>query len=79
MNLSYSELEKETIKLPVNRTLYLNQLLKSINNTQIIKNSEYKKVVNSLDVENNEQDIEIPQSLENILRYYQKTGYKWFK
>ena len=79
MNLSYSELEKETIKLPVNRTLYLNQLLKSINNTQIIKNSEYKKVVNSLDVENNEQDIEIPQSLENILRYYQKIGYKWLK
>lgn len=79
MDISYKELEKGIVKLPVNRTLYLNQLLKTITDTQIIKNSEYKKVVNSLDVENNEQDIEIPKSLDNILRYYQKIGYKWLK
>lgn len=79
MDISYKDLEKENIKLPVNRSLYLNQLLKTVKNTQIDKNSEYKKLINGLDKQNGEDDIEIPLSLDNILRYYQKTGYKWLK
>lgn len=79
MDISYKDLEKGNVKLPVNRSLYLNQLLKTVKNTQIDKNSEYKKLINGLDKQNGEDDIEIPSSLENILRYYQKTGYKWLK
>ncbi len=79
MDISYKDLENENIKLPVNRGLYLNQLLKTVTNTQINKNLEYKKLINGLDKQNGEDDIEIPSSLENILRYYQKTGYKWLK
>ena len=79
MDISYKDLEKGNIKLPVNRSLYLNQLLKTVKNTQIDKNSEYKKLINGLDKQNGEDDIEIPLSLDNILRYYQKTGYKWLK
>ena len=66
------ELEKGNIRLPVNRSLYLNQLLKTIPDTQIVKNSDYKKIINGLDKENGEDDIKIPESLEKILRYYQK-------
>ena len=79
MDISYKDLEKGNIKLPVNRSLYLNQLLKTVKNTQIDKNSEYKKLINGLDKQNGEDDIEIPSILEDILRYYQKTGYKWLK
>ena len=79
MDINYKDLEKGTIHLPVNRSLYLNQLLKTVVNTQISRNSEYKKIVNGLDKENSEEDIAIPQSLEKTLRYYQKTGYKWLK
>lgn len=79
MDISYKDLEKGSIRLPVNRSLYLNQLLKTVSNTQITKNSEYKKIVNGLDKENGEDDITVPASLENTLRYYQKTGYKWLK
>ena len=79
LNISYSDLEKGNIKLPVNRSLYLNQLLKSVSNVQITKNTEYRKIVNGLDKEIGEDDIKIPVSVENILRYYQKTGYKWLK
>ena len=75
----FKDLEKGNVKLPVNRSLYLNQLLKTVSNTQISKNQEYKKIVNGLDKENGEDDIRIPESVENILRYYQKTGYKWLK
>ena len=79
MGIDYKDLEKSNIKLPVNRSLYLNQLLKTIPDTQIVKNSDYKKIINGLDKENGEDDIKIPESLEKILRYYQKTGYKWLK
>ena len=79
LDISYKDLEKGTVKLPVNRSLYLNQLLKTVSNTQITKNSEYKKIVNGLDKENGEDDIKIPASVENVLRYYQKNGYKWLK
>ena len=79
LDINYKDLEKGNIRLPVNRSLYLNQLLKTLPDTQISKNSDYKKIINGLDKENGEDDIKIPESLEKILRYYQKTGYKWLK
>ena len=79
MDIDYKELENGEIRLPVNRSLYLNQLLKGIKGTEIIKNAEYKKIVNRLDKEQLEEDIKIPENLNSILRYYQKTGYKWLK
>ena len=36
-------------------------------------------MINGLDKENGEEDIQIPSILDNTLRYYQKTGYKWLK
>ena len=79
MDINYKELIKGNIKVPVNRSLYLNQLLKNVPNTQINKNSEYRKVVSNLDVENCGEEIIIPRNLDKILRYYQKIGYQWLK
>lgn len=79
MDISYKELEKGEIDLPVYRSLYLNQLLKGIKGTQIIKNEEYKEIVNNLNKEQLEENMEVPEPLNNILRYYQKTGYRWLK
>ena len=45
MNVGYKEIEKGEIRLPVNRTLYLNQLLNTLKGTQISKNDEYKNMV----------------------------------
>ncbi|MBQ2938294.1 MAG: SNF2 helicase associated domain-containing protein [Clostridia bacterium] len=75
---SYKELENGSIRLPVNRTLYLNQLLKEVEGTQIIKNREYKNIINNLDKDLLDEE-QIPQELESILRPYQKTGFKWLK
>ena len=79
MDISYEDLKEKEIRLPVNRSLYLNKLLKTISNTQVNKNEEYKKIVKGTTKENIEDEINVPQSLENTLRYYQKTGYKWLK
>ena len=76
---SYEELESGSIRLPVNRTLYLNQLLKEIKGTEIVKNKEYKNIIDGLDKELIDEEEQIPEKLETILRPYQKTGFKWLK
>lgn len=79
MDIDYKQIKDGEIRLPVNRSLYLDQLLKGIKGTEITKNAEYKKIVNGLNKDQLEEEIKVPQNLESILRYYQKTGYKWLK
>lgn len=78
MDIDYKELETGKIHMPVNRSLYLDQLLKGIKGTEITKNEAYKKIVNGLDKDQLEE-IQVPKTLEKTLRYYQKTGFKWLK
>ena len=78
-DVSYKELESGSIRLPVNRTLYLNQLLKEIKGTEIVKNKEYKSIIDGLDKEALEYDDRIPKELEDVLRPYQKIGFRWLK
>lgn len=79
MDISYKELQNGQINIPVYRSLYLNQLLKGIKGTEVIKNEEYRDIVYSLDKDQLEENMEVPEQLNKILRYYQKTGYKWLK
>lgn len=79
MGIDYKEIEEGEVNLPIYRSFYLDKLLKGINSNQVNKNSEYKKVVKQLNKENIEEEIQIPEKLENTLRYYQKTGFKWLK
>lgn len=79
MGIDYEELSEGEMKLPVNRALYLNQLLTGLKGTEIIKNSEYKSIINELNKDQLEENMEIPKNLSGTLRYYQKTGYKWLK
>ena len=78
-DLEYKELEKGEIKLPVSRSLYLNQLLKELKGTEITKNKEYKETIINLSKEQLEDNIKIPEKLKANLRYYQKIGFKWLK
>lgn len=79
MGIDYKELESNAIKLPVHRSLYLNQLLKGMKGVQVVKNQEYREIVNGLNKEQLETEIKVPENLESILRYYQKTGFQWLK
>ena len=78
MEIEADELKTGEVKVPVYRALYLNELLKQIKETPITKNYEYKELVRNIDKENIEE-IKIPSMLENTLRFYQKTGFKWLK
>lgn len=78
MDIDYKELEEGEVRLPTHRSLYLEQLLKNVKGTEIIKNDGYKKIVNGLDKDRIE-DITVPENLKNVLRFYQKTGFQWLK
>ena len=40
VDINYKNLEKGVIKLPVNRSLYLNELLKNVKGTEIVSNKD---------------------------------------
>ena len=76
IDVPYKEIE-DYIRLPINRSLYLDKLLNSSNQVAVTTNDQYNNIVykmNHLD-----QPIQIPKELENILRDYQKTGFEWLK
>ena len=79
MDINYKDLKDNVIKLPVNRTLYLNELLKKFNNTKTTKNSEYKQIVENLEKDNIDEEIPLPKEVKADLRDYQKIGYSWLK
>ena len=79
MDIKYQEIKNNIIKLPVNRSLYLNELLKKFKTTKSTKNYEYKKLVENLEKENLDEQINIPESFNAILRDYQKLGFRWLK
>ena len=76
MDLEYKDLEKEEIKLPVNRSLYLNELLK---NRKVSKNTEFKQIVDNMETNDIDESMVVPKEMENVLRDYQKIGVKWMK
>lgn len=79
MDINYKDIKNNTIKLPVNRSLYLNELLKKFKTTKTTKNSEYKQIIENLEKDNIDDQIEIPDNLEATLRDYQKLGFKWLE
>ena len=79
MEIDYKDIKNNTIKLPVNRSLYLNELLKKFKTTKTTKNSEYKQIIENLEKENIDEQIEIPDTMKATLRDYQKIGFKWLE
>ena len=79
LDISYEDLEKGEISIPIHRSLYLNRILNQVDNIEIQANNEYKTMTREIESKGKEENIEIPKSLENVLRGYQKTGFKWLK
>ena len=78
-DVDYNELTTGIIRLPVHRTMYLNQLLEGLKDTKIYKNEQYNSVIKNLDKNDIKQNQNIPQSLVKTMRYYQIEGFEWLK
>lgn len=78
LNLTETQLKQAAIKIPKYRALYLDGELKEKNSLPAMKDKAFKALVRNMKtVEDN--DFDIPESLEDILREYQKRGFLWIK
>jgi len=79
MEVDYASLSKGKIKIPVNRSLYLNKLLDNVKNLEINEDKAFREIITNTENGKIDEEIVIPKELEATLRTYQKTGYKWLK
>lgn len=78
LNLSNTELKSKKIKVQKYRAFFLNTFLQNDNTFSVRRSEEFDEFINKLSGIKNEK-IEIPPSLDGVLREYQVTGYKWLK
>ena len=70
------QLKKGEIELPTYRTFTINEQLKNSETLQFVRDKNFKQLVRSMKTIE-ENDFEISQNMERILREYQKTGFLW--
>lgn len=79
LNVSAKDIIKEKIKIPAYRMLYLDNL-KSSGNLHVSRSAEFKKAANEYHAALNDADsLCVPESLSDIMRDYQKYGFRWLK
>lgn len=74
------DITKGSIELPQFRAMYVEQLLKEsdVTNLEVRKDKEFKAMIR--DIKSFEDsDFEVPQTLDDIMKQYQKTGYRWLR
>ncbi len=78
LNISADELFEKEIFIPKYRALYLENVLKDGKGIKYNRNSGFKALVRTIkSIE--DSDFEVPENLSNVLRHYQKTGFRWLK
>ena len=79
IDIDYSNIKNNNLKLPMYRALYLEKILEKNSFIHTTKDDKYKDLVQHIDVSEIEGNIEIPKNLNVNLRQYQKTGAQWLK
>lgn len=78
LHLTESGLKKEYVNVPKYRAMYLDAALKNNHKLSVEKNKEFKGMVRNMKTIE-DSDYEVPESLKNVMRSYQKNGFLWLK
>lgn len=78
LDVKDSDLKKDRIILAKYNALYIDQTLKGSNIAIIERNKKFRELINNIK-EVQDLDFKVPEHLEEIMRGYQKFGFKWFK
>lgn len=78
LRLTESSMKKGTVIVPKHRAMYLDAALKNNQLLSVEKNREFKGMVRNMKTIE-DSDYEVPDSLKEIMRNYQKTGFLWLK
>lgn len=80
LGISDKNLSKGVFSVPKFRMLYLDSLKKTCENIRIDRSKEFKKAVREYGSLLEDQDtFSVPEALEDIMREYQKYGFRWMK
>lgn len=78
IDVDFNELENNHIFMPKSRSLYVDNILKNSKYINSERDNTFKEIVR--DFKNiDDTSFIIPDSLNDILRNYQKTGYRWLR
>ena len=78
LSISKSQMAEGKIRVPAYRALYLDSVLKEGSGITLYRDNLFKAVVRGMkSVE--DSDYEIPETLQQVLRGYQKKGYRWMR
>lgn len=79
LDIDYNKMENGIVNLPVNKSFYLEKLMKSNKEINVAKNERFTELVDNLENTEITNEIKIDKNFEKKLRDYQKVGYKWLK
>ena len=78
LNITDNAFLKENISVPMYRMLYLNGLQKDADSMRVKRSAEFKSLIKSYQNSLSDEHLtSVPNSLEHILRDYQRTGLQW--
>lgn len=78
LNITDKAFLKENISVPMYRMLYLNGLQKDANSMRVKRSADFKSLIKSYQNSLSDEHLTaVPNSLEHILRDYQRTGLQW--
>ncbi|MCR5623659.1 MAG: DEAD/DEAH box helicase [Lachnospiraceae bacterium] len=75
-HVSLKEFVKGKIQIPAYRALYLNKMLEEHDDIITHRDSNFKKLIKNFKTVK-DSEYELPDSLENVARKYQKQGFRW--
>ncbi|EHQ90846.1 DEAD/DEAH box helicase [Desulfosporosinus youngiae] len=76
--LDADDLNNNVLNLPKYRAMYIDSFLHQADLPGIQRNGAFNQLVQCI-LEPQDGEFEIPEQLENVLRDYQKVGFKWLK
>ena len=78
MHISDKELQSGKIKVPKYRALYIDKSIQDSDMIKVDRDATFKDIIRG--IKNvKDADYKVPASLKNILRNYQKVGFRWLK
>ncbi|MDO5519538.1 MAG: DEAD/DEAH box helicase [bacterium] len=78
MHLTVEQLKEGTVKVPAFRALYLDKVLQDSEGVAYTRDRYFKGMLRNFKAVG-DADYEVPEELKNVLRTYQKNGYRWLR
>ena len=78
LQLTDKQLNQDVIEVPRYRTMYLDEELQAGYHLSVHKDRNFRALIRSMKTVE-DTDFEVPESLNGVMREYQKYGYRWIR